>query len=151
VAKYCGLEADDDVLNRLEWLGLFSDTPVDASVTCNLDATCKLMMDRQEMQLGEGEQDMVVMKHTFVVEYADRRDTVTSTLVELGVKHGHTAMSRTVSTPVAIAARLLLEGHYTEVGLQRPIEKAVYAPILDELQQRGIMTFHEKVIKSEKL
>jgi len=151
VAKFCGLESDDDILNRMEWLGLFGDTPVDASITCNLDATCKLMMDRKEMQLGEGEQDMVVMKHTFVIEYADRRDTVTSTLVELGVKNGDTAMSRTVSTPVAIATRMLLEGKYTEVGLQRPIEKAIYAPILDELQQRGIMTFHEKVIKSEKL
>lgn len=39
-------------------------------------------------------------------------------------------MSRTVGLPVAIAARLVLEGKIKLVGLQFPIIPEVYEPIL---------------------
>jgi len=47
-------------------------------------------------------------------------------------------MSRTVSLPVAIATRLVLEGKYTTPGLSVPVVPELYNPILDELEQLGI-------------
>lgn len=43
-------------------------------------------------------------------------------------------MSRTVSLPVAIVTRLLLEGKYEGItGLQRPLAKHFYEPVLKVL------------------
>jgi hypothetical protein len=57
-------------------------------------------------------------------------------------------MSRTVSLPVAIAVRLVLEGKIKLTGLQIPIVPELYNPILNELDQLGIK-FVEKVEKVE--
>ncbi len=58
-------------------------------------------------------------------------------------------MSRTVSLPVAIAVRLVLEGAITLTGLQIPIVPELYNPILKELEQLGIK-FVEKVDRVER-
>ena len=91
-------------------------------------------------------------------------------LIDFGIKNGDTSMSRTVSYPVAIATRLVLEvrhstcplydlnnsyvlqqGKYKHlVGLQLPLTKEFYNPILDELEQLGIK-FHDKLVKEENL
>ncbi len=49
-----------------------------------MDAVCQLFVEK--MQYAPGERDMLVMQHTFVAEYADRRETLTSTLVDFGIK-----------------------------------------------------------------
>lgn len=58
-------------------------------------------------------------------------------------------MSRTVSLPVAIAVRLVLDGKFTKTGLQIPIIPELYNPILDELESLNIK-FVEKVEKVTK-
>ena len=58
----------------------------------------------------------------------------------------YTAMSNTVGLPVAIAAKLILEGKITLRGVTLPIQPEVYVPILDELSELGIR-FTEKEIR----
>lgn len=49
-------------------------------------------------------------------------------------------MSRTVSLPVGIVTRLVLEGKYSHLkGLQLPITKEFYTPILNELAELGAL------------
>jgi hypothetical protein len=91
---------------------------------------------------------MLVMRHTFVAEFADHVETMTSSLVDFGIPHGDTSMSRTVSLPVAIATRLVLEGKYTKPGLSVPTCPELYNPILAELETMNIK-FVEKLVKSE--
>jgi saccharopine dehydrogenase-like NADP-dependent oxidoreductase len=57
----------------------------------------------------------------------------------------HTAMSKTVGLPVAISARLLLEGKMKFDGVQLPISPDIYTPILKELDKNGVV-FNEKNI-----
>jgi len=58
-------------------------------------------------------------------------------------------MSRTVSLPVAIVTRLVLEGKYKHLsGLQLPLAREFYEPILNELDELGIH-FMEKLEKTE--
>lgn len=109
-----------------------------------LDAVCQLFVEK--LQYAPGERDMLVMQHTFEAHFADHRETITSSLVDFGIANGDTSMSRTVSLPVAIAARLVLEGRYTRPGLSIPTTPELYTPILAELEQFNIR-FVEKTVK----
>jgi len=114
-------------------------------VDTTLDVLCHLA--KTNWVYAPGEVDMLVLKHTFQVEYANRIDTVTSTMVDYGVPNGETSMSRTVSLPVAIAIRLVFEGKIKLTGLQIPTIPQFYEPILEELARFNIH-FVEKVVKS---
>jgi len=148
VAKKLGLAVDHKIVSTFEWLGLFGNDPLPKTKT-NLDALCAAMLAR--MQYAAGERDMLVMKHTFVTEFPaeKKRRTYVTELIDYGIKNGDTSMSRTVSYPVAIATRLVLEGKYKHLtGLQLPMTKQLYEPILNELEQLGIK-FHDKLAKEE--
>lgn len=93
----------------------------------------------EKMQYAPGEQDMLLMRHTFTVEYpSGRKETIKSTLIDYGIPHGDSSMSRTVSLPVAVATRLVLEGKYTMPGLTMPLKSELYTPILEELASLDI-------------
>jgi len=47
-------------------------------------------------------------------------------------------MARTVSLPVAIGTRMIVEGLITQRGVVAPVEPGVYNPILDELETMDI-------------
>ena len=91
---------------------------------------------------------MLVMRHDFVVDYPDKKEYISSTMVDYGLETGESSMSRTVSLPVAIAVRLVLQGKINLTGLQIPIVPELYNPILNELESLGIK-FVEKVEKVE--
>jgi len=111
---------------------------VNPKVDTNLDLLCDVMLSK--MQYEKGERDMLLMKHSFVAEYPDKkqRQNITSTLLAYGHDNGDSAMSRTVSYPVAIVIRLVLEGKVKLIGLHIPIEPELYTPILAELETMGI-------------
>jgi saccharopine dehydrogenase (NADP+, L-glutamate forming) len=142
------------VLPALTWLGLFSDQPL-AAVSANtqaispLDVVCDLM--QAKMQYGPGQRDLIVLQHRFTILFSDRREVRTSTLVQLGTETGITAMSRTVAIPVAIAARLILEGTFTKPGLSIPTIPELYQPILQELADKFDIAYIEETVESTPL
>eukprot|EP01061_Rhynchopus_euleeides_P041492 TRINITY_DN723_c0_g1_i1.p1 TRINITY_DN723_c0_g1~~TRINITY_DN723_c0_g1_i1.p1 ORF type:complete len:445 (+),score=239.58 TRINITY_DN723_c0_g1_i1:58-1392(+) len=138
---------DHYVIAALEWLGLFSDQQVTEKTL--LDSVCFLMKNKPEMQYAPGEKDMIVMKHTYEVEYPDRTEFLSTVMTDYGLDDGTTSMSRTVGIPVAIAARMVLQGSIKLTGIQIPIVPDIYNPILDELEKEGVV-FHDatdKVVK----
>ena len=54
-------------------------------------------------------------------------------------------MSKTVGLPVAIATLQILNERIKNPGVQIPISKEVYDPILKELEQHGIQFSEKKV------
>ena len=60
-------------------------------------------------------------------------------MVCLGDDQIYTAMAKTVGLPVAMATLLILNGKITTPGVQLPIRKEVYEPILKELEQYGVI------------
>jgi saccharopine dehydrogenase-like NADP-dependent oxidoreductase len=60
-----------------------------------------------------------------------------------GENQTYTAMAKTVGLPVAIAALKILKKEIKTPGVQLPITKEVYEPILKELEEYGIV-FKEK-------
>lgn len=80
---------------------------------------------------------MICMHHTIKVLNADgSKETITSTLVNYGVKGGNTSMARTVTIPVAIAISKILSGEITNTGVVRPTTADIYVPILKEMSDK---------------
>lgn len=133
-AKRLGLALDSDIMKALDFIGIFSSETVSAKSP--IDALVATMLPK--MQYKSGEQDMIFMQHKLRVEYADKKkaDTIISRMVSYGDDKVGSAMSRTVSYPVAIATRLLLDGIVKlEPGLVIPNIPELYNPILDELEK----------------
>ncbi|MHA3964712.1 MAG: saccharopine dehydrogenase C-terminal domain-containing protein [Candidatus Thorarchaeota archaeon SMTZ1-45] len=136
VAKACNIDPDDQIINRLEWLGLFDEKQIPSATNTILDAVCNLF--EEKLQYAPGERDMIVMHHEFIAEYPDKKEKITSTLIDYGIPNGDSSMSRTVALPVAIASKMILDGKITLTGVHRPIIPEIYAPILDELETLNI-------------
>jgi saccharopine dehydrogenase-like NADP-dependent oxidoreductase len=135
-SRKAGLKKDDPIIQRLDWLGLFSNQEVPSDVTTYLDSVCNLF--EQKLKYVLGERDMIVMHHEFIAEYSDYKEKITSTMIDYGILNGDSSMSRTVALPVAIASRMILEGSIKLIGVHRPVMPEVYEPILKELETLDI-------------
>ncbi|MEC8832151.1 MAG: saccharopine dehydrogenase C-terminal domain-containing protein, partial [Bacteroidota bacterium] len=88
--------------------------------------------------LEEDEKDMIVMYHKFGYELNGEKKQIDANMVVIGENRIHTAMSKTVGLPVAMATLQILNGKISTPGVQIPINKEVYKPILEELKNYGI-------------
>jgi saccharopine dehydrogenase-like NADP-dependent oxidoreductase len=136
VASFLGLPVTAHPVKVLEWLGLFDSTHLDQVSTSPLDILVGIMLSK--MSYAPGERDMVILRHEFIAESATKRELITSTLVDYGIPNGQSSMSRTVGIPAAIAISLILEGKVQAKGVQIPVTREWYAPILSELERLGI-------------
>ena len=90
------------------------------------------------------EKDMAMIHDDIIVDFNGKREKWSSTMVVTGIPGGYSAMARSVSLPVAIATRLILEGRITIRGSVLPIYPEIYNPILEELDEFGIKFSHQK-------
>lgn len=138
-ANRMGIPADCLPPWNLHWLGMFSDRPIGRDSISPLDALGDIMLEK--LSYKPGERDMVALFHEFKAwfEEDNHYERLTSTLVDYGVRYGDSSMSRTVSLPAAIAARLILDGEITMTGVLRPVHPEIYNPVLDELAEMNIV------------
>ena len=97
----------------------------------------KILMDQWTLQPKD--KDMIVMCHKFGYEIEGVKKQIDSNMVLIGEDQTNTAMAKTVGLPVAIAALKILNGVIQNPGVQLPINKEVYTPILEELAQYGVL------------
>lgn len=142
-ATYLGLKPYSSVIKRLQWLGLFSSIPLPGGKNNPLDYLNVLSLEK--MSLAADERDMIVMHHEFNAVYDDKEEYITSTLLQYGIRHGDSAVARTVALPAAIAVKMILQNKITLTGVHRPTIPAIYNPILDELETMDII-FKEQAI-----
>ncbi|GHA72528.1 saccharopine dehydrogenase C-terminal domain-containing protein [Pontibacter akesuensis] len=147
ISLYLGIPADGDVMQKLEWLGLFEETPVALAAATPAQILEKIL--KEKWTLAPGDKDMIVMQHQFGYTLNGEQREVTSTLVAKGDDEVQTAMAKTVGLPVGILAKLLLQGKITRRGVVIPIFPELYEPVLDELEAYGIR-FVEKEVVGEK-
>jgi len=138
-----GIAADSKIIGRLEWLGLFSDETV-PDVGNYLDILSERM--QQKLFFKEGEKDLLVLRHRFIVENKDKtRDLITSTLIDYGIPFGDSSMARTVSLPMAIGTRLIADGRITMKGVLTPVHPEIYNPVLAELETLNITMVEKRI------
>lgn len=99
----------------------------------------------EQWTLAEDDKDMIVMHHKFGYELNGKKQQIESSMVINGDDQTFTAMAKTVGLPVAMATVRILNGEITTPGVQLPISKEVYQPILKELEDYGVI-FKEKEV-----
>jgi saccharopine dehydrogenase-like NADP-dependent oxidoreductase len=122
-----------DLFNADKIIGLHNATPAQILE--------KILSD--SWTLSPDDKDMIVMYHKIGYEINGKKNQVDATMVCIGDDQTYTAMAKTVGLPVAIATLQILNGNITTPGVQMPINKEVYGPILKELEDFGVV-FHEK-------
>jgi len=138
LSDYLNIEEDSDIIKRFEWLGLLSEDSLPLTKGSALDILGARMLEK--LQYGEGERDMIVLQHQFEASYpGGKKEKITSTLIDFGIPHGDTSMARTVGLPAAISTRLILEEEIKMTGVHIPVITEIYAPILKELKEMGII------------
>lgn len=136
IAKLIGYTPNDPVMEKLDWLGLFSNEPIGIK-----KATPALILEQlllKKWALKPDDMDMVIMQHEFEYELDDRPHRLTSTLVMKGKDSVDTAMSRLVGLPLGVFVKLLLLGKITPVGVNIPTMPEVYVPVMAELETLGV-------------
>lgn len=140
---FMGTEMDEEVMNKLEYLELFSNKPI----TMKEGSPAELLQHLLEEKwlLKPGDKDMIVMQHQFEYQLNGTYKQLNSSLVVIGDDEVHTAMAKTVGLPLAITVKNFLTGKFNLYGVQIPIVKEIYEPMLEELESLGV-TFIEKEV-----
>lgn len=140
---YLQIPQDSDVMEKLEWLGVFENTKIGLKNASPAQILQHIL--EQKWQMKPEDKDMIIMWHKLVYTLDGKSTEVHASMVDIGEDSLHTAMSRTVGLPVGIAAKMILQNKITEKGALLPLKPGIYNPILDELETHGIR-FKEKEI-----
>ena len=135
------IDQDDIIWDKLVELDLFDDTKIVGMAKATPAQILEKILS-EKWSLQPEDKDMIVMYHKFGYELNGEKKQIDSTMVCLGDDQTYTAMAKTVGLPVAIATLKILNKEITTPGVQMPITKEVYEPILKELESYGVV-FHE--------
>ena len=132
------IDQDDIMWDKLLELDLFSrDKIVGLKNATPAQILEKILSDSWTLQPKD--KDMIVMYHKFGFEINGKKEQIDSKMVCLGDDQTYTAMAKSVGLPVAMATLLILNGKIKTPGVQLPIRKEVYLPILKELEEYDIV------------
>jgi saccharopine dehydrogenase-like NADP-dependent oxidoreductase len=131
--SYLKIDQDDVMWEKLVELDIFNPTKKIGLKNATPAQMLQSILE-ESWTLNENDKDMIVMQHLFGYELNGERFQIESSFVVLGENQTYTAMSKTVGLPVGIAAVNILKGKIKTPGVQIPISKEVYEPILKELE-----------------
>lgn len=139
------IDQDDILWDKLEELDIFnSEKKIGIKNATPAQILQKILLNK--WTLSNEDKDMIVMYHKFGYEKGGKKYQIDATMVCKGENQTYTAMAKTVGLPVAIATLKVLNNEIKLKGVKIPIEKSIYKPILEELEEFGII-FNEKNVK----
>lgn len=141
---YLKIDQDDEIIDKLEWLGIFEHTKIGLKRATPAQILQHIL--EQKWKLEPNDKDMIVMWHKLTYKLNNEVKEINSSMVCKGIDQTYTAMSNTVGLPLGICAKLVLQGNIKLKGVQWPIEKEIYEPVLAELENFGIK-FTEKEVQ----
>jgi len=131
------------IFDKIVWLGLLTNMPIPLQNASPAQILQHVL--EQKWALGQEDKDMIVMQHIFEYELKGKKHELYSSLVVKGDNIHSTAMAKTVGLPLAMGAKLYLEGKLDGLsGVHVPIMPMLYEPILEELASMGIV-FQEEI------
>ncbi|MFW0738294.1 saccharopine dehydrogenase family protein [Flavobacterium sp. T12S277] len=138
------IDQDDIMWDKLLELDLFNpNKKINLPNATPAQILEKILTD--SWSLEPDDKDMIVMYHKFGYELNGEKKQIDSKMVCIGDDQTYTAMAKTVGLPVAMATLLILNGKITTPGVQLPIKKEVYLPILKELEEYGVIFNEQKM------
>jgi saccharopine dehydrogenase (NADP+, L-glutamate forming) len=135
LAHYLNIGLESDEMYKLNWLNIFSEEPV--GLDKGTPAQILEHILKKKWTLDDTDKDMIVMWHKFSYLDNGRPKEIQAHMIALGDDPVNTAMSKTVGLPMAIAAKMILQGKIKTTGVSIPTQQEIYEPILDELENMG--------------
>lgn len=135
---YLKIDQDDIIWEKLLELNLFDAQKIIEHPNATPAQILQKILE-DSWTLAEDEKDMIVMYHKFGYELNGQKKQIDANMVVIGENRTHTAMSKSVGLPVAMATLAILNKKIVTPGVQIPIKKEVYEPILSELKNYGII------------
>lgn len=132
-----GIEQDDEQWDMLVELDIFNPD----KIVGLKEATPAQILEKilaESWKLAPEDKDMIVMYHKFGYELNGEKKQIDAKMVTIGEDQTYTAMAKTVGLPVGIVSLQILTGKIKTPGVQLPISKEVYIPVLTELAQQGV-------------
>lgn len=137
LAQALKIDMDSDEMLMLDWIGIFAHEPVGLSKPSTPAQMLQQILEKK-WTLDDNDRDMIVMWHKFNYTKDGNEHEIHSTMSVTGDDNLHTAMAKTVGLPVGIGVKLILSGKITATGVQVPMTKEIYEPVLKELESFGI-------------
>jgi saccharopine dehydrogenase-like NADP-dependent oxidoreductase len=141
--NFVGADWDKDMETMMDYLELFSNK----AVKINEGSPAQLLQAllEEKWKLKTRDKDMIVMQHQFEFTLPGKQgiQKSESSLVVIGEDENHTAMALTVGLPLAITVKNFLTKKISLSGVQIPIKKEIYEPLLKELEEHKVV-FKEK-------
>ncbi|MQP25209.1 saccharopine dehydrogenase [Flavobacterium sp. LMO8] len=132
------IDQDDIIWDKLVEIDLFNPNKKVGLVKATPAQILEKILS-EKWALEPNDKDMIVMYHKFGYELNGEKKQIDSTMVCIGDDQTYTSMAKTVGLPVAIATLKILNKEITTPGVQLPITKEVYNPILKELEDYGVI------------
>jgi len=141
---YLNIDQDDIIWSKLIELDLFNPNK---KITLEKATPAQILQEILEASwtLDEEDKDMIIMYHKIGYEQDGKKYQIDANMVVIGENRTYTAMAKTVGLPAAIATLLVLNKKITTPGVQIPLTKDVYIPILKELENYGILFTEQQV------
>ena len=141
--KILNIDEGDSQWIKLNEIDLFSDSKKIPLKNASPAQILEYIL-KKCWKLESQDKDMIVMYHEFkYINKSSIENKIISTMGCIGEDSTYTAMSKTVGLPLAIACLLILNKEINLKGIQTPINKEIYEPVLKELENYGIL-FNEK-------
>lgn len=137
VANLLHEDPDSQVMQQLEWLGLFQRKKIGLKPSSPATILENLIVDK--WKLGKNDRDWIVMYHEFEYKLAGKKYLKQSVMTLEGDNPVYTAMSKLVGLPLGIFVKYLAQGGIKESGIQIPVKKHIYEPVMKELEQFGVI------------
>lgn len=140
LADFLEISKSGKLFKKLIWLGLLEPKMIDLPNATPAEALQKLLQEKWKLEPGE--LDQIVMKHEISYSLKGKIYEEHAYLVVKGETQQLTAMAKTVGLPMGIAVKLMLQGKIKSRGVQIPLNREFYEPILEELATYGVQFIH---------
>ena len=140
---------DQEVMDKLRWLGLFEETPIFETPPAETAYSPAQILQRlleSKWGLAAGDKDMCVMMHVMEYTLNQQHFRQYSSMVAIGTDEVHTAMAKTVGLPAAIATERIMLGLMKQTGVVIPVTADIYVPLLQALASEHNIVFRETTV-----
>jgi saccharopine dehydrogenase-like NADP-dependent oxidoreductase len=122
---------------QINWFGYNDDHTKINKGECSAADVMQFVLENK-LVLKPEDRDMIIMLHEIDYTINGENKSVKSSLIVKGENNIKTSMAKTVGLPLAIAAKLILQGKLNVTGLHIPVIREIYNPVLKELEDCGI-------------
>lgn len=148
-ASKLGISEYDDVILRLEWLGLFDNTPIPGDANSYCEIAAETIMDKLGVHgFDSGVGSRVINYFELLAIYPEGPEKTISVFDYTDEGKGNSLSSTLISTTTAIVADTLLQNHLQLTGFHYPYQSEIYDVVLREYERLGFRNL-EQVVGAE--